>query len=65
MSQALWGHALDYGAINGGRTIFYRDVVRQGLAAEGPAAFCTTKEGPNDAARLCDWSSASEARPIR
>ena len=39
--QALWGRALDYGAVNGGRTIVYKDVVREGLKVEGVAAFYT------------------------
>ena len=39
--QALWGRALDYGAQNGGRPIVYSEVVREGLKAEGVAAFYT------------------------
>ena len=39
--QALWGRALDYGAVNGGRPIVYSEVVREGLRTEGAAAFYT------------------------
>jgi len=39
--QALWGRALDYAAAGGGRPISYAAVVREGLAAEGSAAFIT------------------------
>ena len=39
--QALWGRALDYGAVGGGRPIVYSQVVREGLKAEGAAAFYT------------------------
>ena len=39
--QALWGRALDYAAINGGRTIKYGEVITSSLAKEGLAAFIT------------------------
>ena len=39
--QALWGRALDYAAVGGGRPIHYPTVVREGLKAEGVAAFYT------------------------
>ena len=39
--QALWGRSLDYGAVGGGRNISYGAVVREGLKAEGAAAFFT------------------------
>mmetsp|Transcript_17642 Transcript_17642/g.37453 ORF Transcript_17642/g.37453 Transcript_17642/m.37453 type:complete len:297 (-) Transcript_17642:524-1414(-) len=39
--QALWGRALDYGAVGGGRPINYEAVVREGLKKEGISAFFT------------------------
>lgn len=39
--QALWGRALDYAAVGGGRPIDYSAVVRDGLKNEGAAAFFT------------------------
>mmetsp|Transcript_5299 Transcript_5299/g.16190 ORF Transcript_5299/g.16190 Transcript_5299/m.16190 type:complete len:304 (+) Transcript_5299:519-1430(+) len=39
--QALWGRALDYGAVGGGRPISYGAVIRDGLKSEGIAAFIT------------------------
>mmetsp|Transcript_11670 Transcript_11670/g.25196 ORF Transcript_11670/g.25196 Transcript_11670/m.25196 type:complete len:400 (-) Transcript_11670:205-1404(-) len=39
--QALWGRALDYGAVNGGRNIKYSEVIRSSLKKEGMAAFIT------------------------
>jgi len=39
--QALWGRALDYAAVGGGRPINYAEVVREGLRTEGIAAFYT------------------------
>lgn len=39
--QALWGRALDYAAVNGGRGINYREVINSGLKTEGIAAFIT------------------------
>jgi len=39
--QALWGRALDYGAVGGGRDINYRAVLREGFKAEGVGAFLT------------------------
>jgi len=39
--QALWGRALDYAAVDGGRGINYGAVVRHGLATEGLSAFYT------------------------
>ena len=39
--QALWGRALDDGAVGGGRRIDYGRVVREGLQKEGVAAFFT------------------------
>ena len=39
--QALWGRALDYAAINGGRNIQYGEVITSSLAKEGLAAFIT------------------------
>ena len=39
--QALWGRALDYGAVDGGRNISYRSVVSEGLKKEGWSAFFT------------------------
>ena len=39
--QALWGRALDYGAVGGGRPLVYSEVVREGLKSEGLAAFYT------------------------
>ena len=39
--QALWGRALDYMAVGGGRPINYPAVVREGLKSEGTAAFYT------------------------
>ncbi|KAL9183104.1 hypothetical protein ACHAXT_004891 [Thalassiosira profunda] len=39
--QALWGRALDYAAVNGGRNISYLEVIRSGLQKEGMAAFFT------------------------
>lgn len=47
--QALWGRALDYAAVDGGRAVSYGAVVREGLKAEGAAAFITT---PKWAARV-------------
>mmetsp|Transcript_6406 Transcript_6406/g.8660 ORF Transcript_6406/g.8660 Transcript_6406/m.8660 type:complete len:376 (-) Transcript_6406:542-1669(-) len=39
--QALWGRSLDYCARNGGQNISYPKVIREGLSAEGTAAFFT------------------------
>jgi len=39
--QALWGRALDYAAVDGGRAINYRAVVNNGLSSEGMGAFYT------------------------
>lgn len=39
--QALWGRALDYAAVGGGRTPHYGTVVRHGLSTEGLSAFYT------------------------
>ena len=39
--QALWGRALDYGGVDGGRNINYRAVISEGLKKEGPSAFFT------------------------
>lgn len=39
--QALWGRALDYAAVNGGRNISYSEVIRSSLQKEGMAAFIT------------------------
>lgn len=39
--QALWGRALDYAAVNGGRNINYSEVIRSSLKKEGMAAFIT------------------------
>jgi len=39
--QALWGRSLDYCARNGGQNINYSQVIREGLHAEGTAAFFT------------------------
>ena len=39
--QALWGRALDYAAVNGGRNIKYSEVIRSSLATEGISAFIT------------------------
>jgi len=39
--QALWGRSLDYCAVGGGRNIVYSQVVRDGLKADGLAAFFT------------------------
>ncbi len=39
--QALWGRSLDYIAVDGGRRVNYPAVVRDGLKAEGVAAFFT------------------------
>jgi len=39
--QAFWGRSLDYCAVGGGRNIVYSQVVRDGLKADGLAAFFT------------------------
>jgi hypothetical protein len=39
--QALWGRALDYGGVDGGRKINYRAVVAEGVKKEGWSAFFT------------------------
>ena len=39
--QSLWGRALDYGAVDGGRNINYRAVIRESLATDGKSAFFT------------------------
>ena len=39
--QALWGRALDYAAVGGGRPVDYGAVLRSGFHKEGAAAFFT------------------------
>lgn len=39
--QALWGRALDYAAVNGGRNIKYTELIKSSLQKEGVAAFIT------------------------
>lgn len=39
--QSLWGRALDYAAVNGGRNVSYAAVVREGFKAEGMSALFT------------------------
>lgn len=39
--QALWGRALDYAAVNGGRNISYSQVIKSSLQKDGMAAFFT------------------------
>ena len=51
--QALWGRALDYMAVGGGRPIRYGEVVRQGFATEGFAAFYTPVRADCVPSRLC------------
>ena len=39
--QSLWGRALDYAAVGGGRAVSYPAVIRDSLKAEGFSAFFT------------------------
>ena len=39
--QALWGRALDYASVNGGRAINYGEVIKSSLKQEGISAFIT------------------------